>query len=256
MLPPALKRLTIEYSTIRLGVNPVDFILPHLEELSLDLVTVDLISDPNTKRYTFFSSARFPSLRAVGLRHVAVSTWGVLSHRLASFVETSFMQQLECLALDARSLEALASSDYSASPPTRFPAPLLLDLDVQEVLDHLSSSLHPAERFPQSHLRLTFPYDADPKSAETLDTLLALEGLVKGNNQLEEMYLIPPQNGGVWNLWRDALREAVDQLELTENAANVEIVWENPEDDWCLSRVSKEFWRRRREKKTEANDGA
>ena len=45
------------------------------------------------------------------------------------------------------------------------------------------------------------------------------------------------------------LEEEVRKLEEIAREKNIEIIWENQEDDWCRSRVSKEFWRRSKEKK-------
>ena len=45
------------------------------------------------------------------------------------------------------------------------------------------------------------------------------------------------------------LAEKIEKLEEIAREKKVEIIRENHEDDWCMSLVSKEFWRRCKEKK-------
>ena len=45
------------------------------------------------------------------------------------------------------------------------------------------------------------------------------------------------------------LNGRIEKVEQLAERKKVEIIWENHEDDWCQSLVSREFWRRSKENK-------
>lgn len=46
----------------------------------------------------------------------------------------------------------------------------------------------------------------------------------------------------------------IEKVEQLAERKKVEVIWENHEDDWCKSLVSKEFWRRSKENKEKAKE--
>lgn len=67
---------------------------------------------------------------------------------------------------------------------------------------------------------------------------------------VEELYLdLYPRNERRDYELEKEWEEEIQKLEKIARKKQIEIIRENHEDDWCMSLVSKEFWRRCKEKK-------
>jgi hypothetical protein len=105
-------------------------------------------------------------------------------------------------------------------------------------------------------LRIRLPSEPIPHRREIEATLFLVETLLHESNVLKTLYLdLYPRDGRRGYRLDEELEERIERLMDPRRKTNVEIVWENHEDDLIRSRVSKEFWRRCKEEKAREMGG-
>ncbi|GAA5986615.1 hypothetical protein JCM5350_008318 [Sporobolomyces pararoseus] len=149
--------------------------------------------------------------------------------------------------------DEIVSRGVSTLSPSTLPlsVSLLFDLDPRNIaITRGRSSLASDSSLNHSHLRIRLPCESIFSSGDIKSSLEFAHHLVKESANLEELYLdLYPRDGRRGFVLEKELEEEVRKLEEIAREKNIEIIWENQEDDWCRSRVSKEFWRRSKEKK-------
>ncbi|GAA5965929.1 hypothetical protein JCM3765_006492 [Sporobolomyces pararoseus] len=223
-------------------------ILPHLEELSLAQVHCVLLSESRSLA-SFFSTPHFPSLRALGIKALDSSAPpGAHTHRGLGLFSPSLLAQLDCITTDE--IEPRGDPTHSLSPPP-LPVPVLFDLDPRHTSTSWGrSSLAPDSSLSQTHLRIRLSCEPLPHRRQIEAALFLVETLLNESTVLEELYLdLYPRDGRRGYELDEELQERIRKSEDPNRKTKVEIIWENHEDDWCRSRVSKEFWRRSKAKK-------
>jgi len=102
----------------------------------------------------------------------------------------------------------------------------------------------------KTHVRIRFPCERIAQDHQVEAALSFVDDLLGKSTVLEEIYLdIYPRGGRRDYVLSWKLGKKIKKLEELAKEKKVEIIWENHEDDWCRSRVTKEFWRRCKEKK-------
>ncbi|GAA5965356.1 hypothetical protein JCM3765_004869 [Sporobolomyces pararoseus] len=210
-------------------------------ELTLRNVTL-VIHDSRKAGATspLLSESHFPSLRALGLKDLRGRSSG-MSEPLFS---ASLIARLDCLTTDDKSIP------FATRNP--LPVPHLLDIRFEASDDALYPYYFVSKPPSPSHthLRIRLPCESI-SSYQRLNSALYLAGnLVRESTSIEELYLdLYPRDGRRGYVLEEGLEEMIEKLEVTAREKNIEIIWENQEDDWCRSRVSKEFWKRCKAKK-------
>ncbi|GAA5882519.1 hypothetical protein JCM16303_001778 [Sporobolomyces ruberrimus] len=112
----------------------------------------------------------------------------------------------------------------------------------------IDSSFATESMFDLSDLRDEVP--------EISAALRIAELLIENYDMLEELYLdLYPRDARRGYKLDEALERRVGAIEELAEANEVEIIWENHEDDIMKSLVSREFWKRRREEKRRRKGG-
>ncbi|GAA5965922.1 hypothetical protein JCM3765_006489 [Sporobolomyces pararoseus] len=217
-----------------------------LTELTLEDISI-IIYESHKEGATppLLSESHFPSLRALGLKDFR-GRFRLMDQIVFS---ASLIARLDCLSTDDKSIP-------TAARDLPIPAPFLLDKRVEESLDddvyspYVLGSLSPSPSPSHTHLRIRLPCEPIPSSQDIKSALESANNLVKDSINIEELYLdLYPRDGRRDYVLEKELEKQIKKLEDTARKKNVEIIWENHEDDWCGSRVSKEFWRRCKAKK-------
>ncbi|GAA5986027.1 hypothetical protein JCM5350_005503 [Sporobolomyces pararoseus] len=153
-------------------------------------------------------------------------------------------------------IEPRVTSSLFPSPPPP-PVPVLFDLDPRHTATSWGrSSLAPNSSLSHSHIRIRLPCEPIPHRRQIEAALFLVETLLNESTVLEELYLdLYPRDGRRGYELDEELQERIRKLEDPNRKTKVEIIWENHEDDWCRSRVSKEFWRRSKARKKRAEQG-
>ncbi|GAA5981109.1 hypothetical protein JCM5350_007158 [Sporobolomyces pararoseus] len=245
-----LKRLALEDTSVLLKTDFYRFALPRLEELSLDSVGVtDDYTLTTISTSSFLTASRFPSLRALSVKRLFCQTLFENGDYGITTVDYYSIPQLDCVTLDEHEYQSWIRSHQSSSGsslPSFSSIPLLFDIDSTLPF----SSYAPGSSVcANSHVRLQLVSDS---IADNHRTVSRLEALLARSTILKEVYL---EASG-----RDArgsdkgLRRRIEEVEQFAEQKNVEFIWENHGDDWCRSRVSKEFWRKSKEKREKARE--
>ncbi|GAA5972395.1 hypothetical protein JCM3765_007359 [Sporobolomyces pararoseus] len=246
-----LKRLSFEHCGLIMDVPDHSFVLPHLEQLSFERVHGFVHSESGLLA-PFFSTSTFPSLRALGIKALDSSAPpGAHTHRGVGLFSPSLLAQLDCITTDE--IEPRGDPTHSLSPPP-LPVPVLFDVDPRRTSTSWGrSSLAPDSSLSQTHLRIRLSCEPLPHRRQIEAALFLVETLLNETKVLEELYLdLYPRDGRRYYVLDEELQERIRKLEDPNRKTKVEIIWENHEDDWCRSRVSKEFWRRSKAKKQKA----
>ncbi|GAA5893930.1 uncharacterized protein JCM6883_003675 [Sporobolomyces salmoneus] len=238
-----ITRLSLENCVVR---DFAQVVLSQVVELSIDTVQIPvfLTSKPGDH---FLSSSRFPALRALALRKVmagGVSRPPNLQYSLAS--------RLDCIVAD-RLYPSPDQPDLPETPSAhlRYPVPFLYDLNPRHTTTSWGrSSLAPGESPSQTHVRIRLDCEPIAHRRQIEAALFLVEILLNESTVLEELYLdLYPRDGRRGYELDEELEERIRKFEDPARKTHAKIIWENHEDDWCRSLVSKEFWKRSREKK-------
>ncbi|GAA5986608.1 hypothetical protein JCM5350_008315 [Sporobolomyces pararoseus] len=223
--------------------------LPSLVELSFEKVSLVMYGSPKAGATPpVLSESHVPSLKTLGVAESAGRPPKSFDHQDA--FSDSLLTRLDCLTTDNVPLQ-------TAAPDLPIPVPFLLDIVAERPsISPSSCGISRALVFQMpspshSHHRIRLPSERNSSDEEDIKSALEFAyKLVKESTILEELYLdLYPRDGRRVYVSKEASREEIKQLEEIAREENVEILWENHEDDWCRSRVSKEFWRRCKEKK-------
>ncbi|GAA5913622.1 uncharacterized protein JCM6883_004024 [Sporobolomyces salmoneus] len=224
--------------------------LPQLVELSLNGVTIrNYIS---FKRWdNLLSISRFPFLRALAIRGLSADS--ELGSQ-ATVVEYRLLLQLDCIVADRVYLSSRQLGiPQPVCKPLSYPMPFLHTYGphpiekVQRVTSHTRKMA-----LSETHVRLHLERDRSPspRPREIKDAFSFVEILLNESTVLEEIYLdLYPRDGKRGFVLDEKLAELIRRFEDQARKSNADIIWESHEDDWCNSLVSKEFWRRSKEKK-------
>lgn len=233
-----LKRLSLEHGSIDLDAFRGDFVLPRLEELSLN--QSGTYSDTNARSPEIFTTSNFPSLRAIGVRINA----GRVSRSIYP-ISQDFSSQLDRVVVD--DVEAC----LPPSIDTPIPNNLLFDMDGDcgtEAEDYNELRELPIPSLPRVRIRFDCRFTLIP--ARLHAHLDLIETFLTESNVLEELYLdLYPRDGRRGYTLIEELEERIRKIEELAKEKNVEISWESHEEDIIRSLVSKEFWKRCREEK-------
>jgi hypothetical protein len=224
-----------------------NFTAPKLEELSLEEVSlVDRAEIPAVPP-AFFSASRFPALRALAIRNLrfygpSLSPDDVSDSRI---IDESLLLQLSCLALDNRSLEALTGSSSPAS--SSIPVSFLFDLDLPTFTQF---GAHPNNGLNHSHLRIRASLEtcSPPHRMQVQTTIAIVHKVTRECTSLKELYVELPADDRRRICSIATIEEKMKELEVGQRGAQIKIIWENPEEDWCRSAVSHEYWKRCKER--------
>ncbi|GAA5986012.1 hypothetical protein JCM5350_005496 [Sporobolomyces pararoseus] len=178
---------------------------------------------------------------------------GDIVRTVSAIVSPSLLSQLDCMTADE--IEPGGTSSLSPSSPP-LPVPLLFDLDPRHTSTSWGrSSLAPSSSLSHSHIQIRLPCEPIPHRRQIEAALFLVETLLNESTVLEELYLdLYPRDGRRGYELDEELQERIRKLEDPNRKTKVEIIWENHEDDWCRSRVSKEFCKRCKEKKEKAKE--
>jgi hypothetical protein len=230
------------------------FALPNVIELTMERIKLVVPNSyANTTTPLFLTETNFPSLRVLGLVKYTGVTLTTAS-KVAVPPHPSLLTRLDCLITDS-------DTNLSSLP---LPVPFLYDVDPALFLwDEIPGQtslqisfsgprptvdLEPA--FTKPHVRIRFPCKTIAEDKHIEAALSFVETLLVKSTVLAELYLdLYPRNGRRDYVLSQNLGKEVEKLEELAKEKKVEIIWENHEDDWCRSRVSKEFWRRCKGKK-------
>ncbi|GAA5986000.1 hypothetical protein JCM5350_005492 [Sporobolomyces pararoseus] len=219
--------------------------LPSLVELTLENTSLVMHESFRAGAIcSLLSESHFPSLQALGTKGIRGCSFEDGLDTEPVFTD-SLITQLECLMTDKVPIR-------TATLNLPIPVPFLFDIRAEEELkEDFRSSIEFALPSPaHNHLRLRLPSEPDSSHEDTESALEFAYKVVKESTSLEELYLdLYPRDGRRGYVSEKELAEKMKKLEEIAREKNVEIIWENHEDDWCRSRVSKEFWRRCKEKK-------
>ncbi|GAA5965894.1 hypothetical protein JCM3765_006480 [Sporobolomyces pararoseus] len=219
-----------------------DISLRSIIELSLEEASIVICASRKAgATRPLLSESHFPSLRALALKYFRGRSSG-MSHIVFS---ASLIARLDCLTTDDKNIPTAACD----SP---IPAPFLLDIRFEESDEDFFSPriVFESPSPSHTHLRIRLPCEPIPSSQDTNSALEFANNLVKDSTNLEELYLdLYPRDGRRGYVLEKGSQEKIEKLEETAREKKVEIIWENHEDDWCRSRVSKEFWKRCKAKK-------
>ncbi|GAA6020228.1 hypothetical protein JCM11491_003855 [Sporobolomyces phaffii] len=200
---------------------------------------------------SFFSSARFPALRALAVsRLVTGSGDHETGFNTKDPIPRSFLAQLECLVTDEPSLRG-PLSDYDTAPlPPSIPYLFDVELRFESKPWSRSSTSDLGLALAQPYVRVRVASDGVPRRGEIERALFLVEDLLAGSTVLKVLYLdLYPRDGtGGFDLDKD-LCERIGRIEDPARKSRVEIVWEQRDDDWIQSRVSRDYWKRCRELK-------
>jgi len=200
----------------------------------------------------FLTETHFPSLRVLGLYKYTGVTLTTAS-KVTAPPHPSLLARLDCLTTDNE-------TKLSSLP---LPVPFLYDVDpalflLNEISDPTPhQALFPARRptvdlesaFTKSHVRIRFPCKTIAEDKHIEAALSFVGTLLVKSTVLEELYLdLYPRDGRREYVLSQKLEQKIEKLEDLAKKKKVEIIWENHEDNWCRSRVSKEFSRRCKEK--------
>jgi len=220
-----------------------NFTAPKLEELSLEEVSLIDRAELPAVPPAFLSASRFPALRALAVRNLRfygpwLSPDGDSDSRI---IDGSLLLQLSCLALDNRSLEALTGSSSPAS--SSIPVSFLFDLDLPMFTQF---GAHPDNGLHHSHLRIRASSGASspPHRMQVQTTITIVQQVMKECTSLEELYVELPCDDRRRICSMATIEEKMKELEVGQRGAQIKIIWENPEEDWCRSAVSHEYWKR------------
>jgi hypothetical protein len=102
----------------------------------------------------------------------------------------------------------------------------------------------------KTNVRIRFPCERIAQDHQIEAALSFVDNLLGKSTVLEEFHLdLHPRDGRREYALSHELEKKIEKLEELAKEKKVEIIWESHEDDWCRSRVSKEFWRRCKAKK-------
>ncbi|GAA5894091.1 uncharacterized protein JCM6883_003717 [Sporobolomyces salmoneus] len=208
------------------------------------MITPWTVISPATNDY-FLSLSHLPSLRALALRKG--SWWGYDRHRYET--EHGLLSQLDCIIADQVEPIGAQLGGPQPSPTTSAcPIPWLFDLPLD-----LAPQTWLRFLLSRSYVRVRLPCEPVPSCLEIGIALLsATMVLLDRTTTLKELYLdLYPRDGRKGYVLDEEAVERVEELQNVAMEKNVEIVWEDHEDDWCRSLVSREFWKRSKEKKKE-----
>ncbi|GAA5997939.1 hypothetical protein JCM5350_000041 [Sporobolomyces pararoseus] len=217
-----------------------NIVLPSLVELTLENTSLVMHESFGAGAISsLLSESHFPSLQALGTKGIRGCSFEDDSDPEPIFAD-SLITQLECLTTDKVPIR-------TATSKLPVPVPFLFDIRAEEELDEdFRSFIEFALPSPShSHLRIRLPSESISSREDIKSALEFANKLVKGSTILEELYLdLYPRDGRRGFVLGKILEKMIKKLEEVAREKNVEIIWENHEDDWCRSRVSKEFWRR------------
>ncbi|GAA5894083.1 uncharacterized protein JCM6883_003715 [Sporobolomyces salmoneus] len=239
-----ITRLSLEHCTVR---GSAQFVLSQVVELSIDTVQIPVLLSSKTGDH-FLSNSHFPSLRALALRRVMASE----SLARTPNLEYSLASQLDCIVAD-RVYFSPDQPDLPETPSAHldYPVPFLYDLNPRHTTTSWGrSSLGRGESLSQTHVRIRLDCEPIAHRRQIEAALFLVETLLNESTFLEELYLgLYPRDGRRGYELDEELEERIRKFEDPERKTKAKIIWENHEDDWCRSLVSKEFWKRSREKK-------
>jgi hypothetical protein len=246
-----LTKLSLERLEFNLSQIEGNFILPNLAEFSLDGVeVVPARRMPDRPHLPFFTASKFPSLRALGIVATDfLEVQGPFDETEAPSIPRSFLKQLDCLTI---STGGYRETPEPESTRTTSPLPpILYDMNPHHTTTAWGrSSILPVEVAWKTHVRIRLPCEPIPHRRRIEAALFLVETLLNESILLKELYLdLYPRDGRRGYRLDEELQERIRKFEDPNRKTKVEIVWENHEDDWCRSRISKEFWRRCKEKK-------
>ncbi|GAA5894379.1 uncharacterized protein JCM6883_003805 [Sporobolomyces salmoneus] len=231
-----------------------NLVLPGLVELSLDEVTIFPSTEaPQKVLADFLSTSHFPSLRVLGTRSTRLERF--MWDRI--LIDYSLACQLDCIVSNqVYDIHRRLADDHPLSFPTPFgyPGPFLFDLSHLRSFHTIISSIRtagsPDPLFSRTHVRIRLPCKPTPVRSAVKSAFCLAECLLGHSTALKELYLdfYPRDGPSDYELDQD-LEGRITKLEDQAREKKVEIIWETHEDDWCKSFVSKEFWRRSKEKK-------
>jgi hypothetical protein len=228
------------------------FALPSIVELTLEN-TILIVTDSykSGTPLPFLTENHFPSLRALGLQGYSLTTLASASSPTTS-PHRSFLAQLDCITVD--------EDTQLRGLPLRLSVPFLYDVDpasfplfqtnriVSQARLYLMINMESAST--KTHVRIRFPCEPIAPDHQIEAALSFVDNLLIKSTLLEELYLdLYPRDGRRDYGLSQNLEKKIEKLEKLAKDKKVEIVWENHEDDWCRSRISKEFWRRWKGKK-------
>lgn len=222
------------------------FILPHLEELSLDNTLV--YCDPGVNQDIFLAASHYPKLQALSFRACfcfAADGGDPIE------IPQRLLSQLDCVSVDDNA--SLPLQPLSSSRST-FPLPVLFDVDPNSTKQSWGrSSSSPEVALSQTHIRIRLHPEPIPHRREIEAALFLAESIIRDTPDLKQLYLdLYPRDGRRGYVLDDELEERIKVLEDPRRKKKVEIIWENHGDDMLKSLVSMEFWkvcRREKEKR-------
>ncbi|GAA5882514.1 hypothetical protein JCM16303_001775 [Sporobolomyces ruberrimus] len=240
-----LTRLAFSNCGFTLRSSNSSFVLPHLEELSLDNVRISVRFAIGANEREFLTHSHFPSVRALGIQEAEVmdrESIGPLE------IPSDFLAQLECVSIDK--IKNLPPSQPS------FPLPVLFDIDPRYAMHSWGrSSLSPTSALSQAYvrIRITSSTESIPHRREIEAALFLAESIIRDTPDLKQLYLdLYPRDRRRGYVLDNELEERIKVLEDPRRKKKVEIIWENHGDDMLKSLVSREFWkvcRREKEKR-------
>ncbi|GAA5916544.1 uncharacterized protein JCM6883_002628 [Sporobolomyces salmoneus] len=269
--PPQVKCREADQSGLRADLASLAFeecwvsgwtnlVLPQVGELSLSFVNIEFpTASSDGGSGSFLSISHFPSLRALALSESHLGTAGFPDIS----VDYSLVCQLDCFVADRvypTSPTGISHNPTSPAASLDYPIPCLFDLATSHKTTSWGYSSLPSDpTLSKSHIRIRLPCEPTPSFPQIETALLLAEALLVHSSALRSLYLdVFPQEARKCYILDKELAELEERGERLEDQArekNVEIIWETHDDDWCRSLVSKEFWRRSKEKKEKENEG-
>ncbi|GAA5894352.1 uncharacterized protein JCM6883_003796 [Sporobolomyces salmoneus] len=203
----------------------------------------------------FLSTARFPSLRALALQRVGYQGPG----RESLSVDFRLASQLDCIVADRVYPTSPTGDPHHPTSPASldYPIPCLFDLaSFHKTTSWGNPSIPSYPKLSQTHVRVRLSCKPTPSRFHVQTALSLMRTLLVHSTVLKKLYLdLFPRNGKGGYVLDEDSEEKMARLEIQARKKNVEIIWESHKDDWCASLMSKEFWRRSKEKKQRENEG-